>query len=173
MNTTTQIPFEDLSEDLRVNMKLSQEIVDILQEENKALRVMATQDLLRISKQKENLLTKVHYLDRNLQEATHKIQEDNPEHSPQKSAPLSEVIAQLPAEQADIIRQYCHNIKQLRLEIQTQNLINKRFTHDTLTCLNEAISLITRPATQGGSYGAIQRGKGYTASQPNLISKEV
>ncbi len=173
MNTNTKTPFEDLVEDLGINMKLSQEIVDILREENKALRVMATQDLLRISKQKENLLIKVHYLDQNLQEATNKLQISGIGQSPQAPMPLSKVIAHLPNEQGTVIKQYCHNIKQLRLEIQAQNLINKRFTHDTLTCLNEAISLITKPAPQGGSYGAIHRGKQYNANQPSLISKEV
>jgi len=171
MNTKT--PFEDLVEDLGVNMKLSQEIVDILQEENKALRVMATQDLLRISKQKENLLIKVHYLDQNLQETSNELQSSGTGQSPQTPASLAKVIAHLPSEQASVIKQYCRSIKELRLEIQTQNLINKRFTHDTLTCLNEAISLITKPAPQGGAYGTIHRGKQYNANQPSLISKEV
>ncbi len=162
MATTSQTTIEDLIEDLRVNMKLSEEILNVLGEENKALRGMATQDLFRLSKLKTNLLAKVNYLDQALKDR-----------GLSTAKPLSMLSENLPKEQATIIKQYCQSIKQLRREIQTQNLINKRFTHDTLACLNEAISLITRPAPTGLSYGTIRGGKQYNSNQPSLISKEV
>ncbi len=162
MDITSQATTEDLIEDLRVNLKLSEEILSALSEENKALRGMATQDLFRLSKLKTNLLAKVNYLDQALKDR-----------GLSTANPLSMLSNNLPEEQAAIIKQYCHGIKQLRQDIQTQNLINKRFTHDTLACLNEAISLITRPEPTGLSYGTIRRSKQYNTNQPSLISKEV
>ncbi len=173
MDTVNATLVEDLVEDLRVNMKLSQEILDILRGENKALRGMATQELFRLSKQKSGLLAKVNYLDDSLRAAINQLQNGDAELNRGTPLPLSRLSAGLPAEQAGIVKQYCRGIKQLRLEIQSQNLINRHFTHDTLACLNEAISLISQPEPRWGSYGSIGRGRGRSISAPSLISKEV
>ncbi len=176
MTTDTQTPIKDLIENLRVNMKLSQEIVDTLKEENKALRCMATQDLFRLSKQKGNLLAKVHYLDKALQNMISELQgisSSQDQHDRPTMVTLSNFTINLPKEQAAVINEYCHKIKQLRQDIQAQNLMNKRFTHDTLACLSDAITLITKPAANANTYGATRHCRQYNTNQPSLISKEV
>jgi len=174
LDTIKTMPVDDLVEDLRVNMRLSQEILDILREENKALRGMATQELFRLSKQKAALLAKVNYLDDSLRDSIDKLRNDDAAPT-NRDTPLylSRLSADLPEEQASIVKQYCRGIKRLRLEIQSQNLINRRFTHDTLACLNEAISLISQPEPKWGSYGGIEHGGRRSISLPSLISKEV
>ena len=58
---------QDIIEGLAVNLKLSQQLLTALHEESVALRAMDTQGLFRLSRQKDTLLAKIHYLDVSLQ----------------------------------------------------------------------------------------------------------
>ncbi len=144
---------QDVVEGLGVSLKLSQDLFLLLEDENAALRAMATQDLFRISHQKMSLLARLNYLD--------------------------EVLGQLlsaaasSSERERLIGQYKRRIREVRAAIQNQNLINKRLTEDTLGYLNNAIALITRPASEESVYRAPGRLSGRNLTLPAVISRAV
>ncbi|HFQ80794.1 MAG TPA: hypothetical protein ENK33_05400 [Desulfobacterales bacterium] len=161
---------EKLIEGLRTNARFSEELNSLLRDENKALKAMAAQELFRLSKEKESLLTRIQYVDDILKgviEEAVAAEDDKP--------PVSTLAAILPLladSECRIVEQYRQNLRELRLEIQTQTLINRRATMDTLSCLNEAVSLLTGPeASAPATYGAA--GFRRSSVQPSLISREV
>jgi len=171
---------QDLLEGLRISAKLSQDLLQTLKEENKALRGMATQELFRLAKQKNNLLVKIQYLDESLKNTTQGLLSDDDKatapdrtDSVQGALPLSRLETLLPEEKAETVKQYRRNLHRLRQEIHTQNLINRRFTHDTLACLNDAINLITRPVETNNNYSMPGMTDHHRANNPSLISKKV
>lgn len=161
MQTTTDskpLTDQDLMEGLAVNLKLSQDLLAALHEENAALKAMDTQGLFRISRQKDTLLAKIHYIDDSLR-STLAAQHTNP--------------AGQTADRTRLIGQYQEKINAMRQEIQARNLINKRFTEDTLSYLSEAIALITQPAQSDHIYRIPGRSQARGRTQPSLISREV
>ena len=107
MNATnnSNIPAEqDILDGLAVNLKLSQDLLAALQEESTALRGMDTQNLFRISRQKDTLLAKIQYLDNSLRTS---LATDN------KSAPAPK----LTPEQLRTVGQYKTRINTMRQEI--------------------------------------------------------
>ena len=170
---------QDLIEGLRVNTKLSQDVLQTLKEENKALRGMETQELFRLAKHKSNLLAKIQYLDKSLKNTIQSLLDDETSTSQdqistdQAVLPLSRLTPLLPKEKAATVNQYIRNLHQLRQEIQTQNSINKRFTHDTLSCLDDAISLITKSVADKNNYGIPGLTANHRHNRPSLISKKV
>jgi flagellar biosynthesis/type III secretory pathway chaperone len=147
----------EIIEGLAMNLKLSQELLVALHEESTALRAMDTQGLFRLSRHKDTLLAKIHYLDDALQRSL-----------PAK-APASPA---LPPEQAHLVGQYKRKISGLRQEILARNLINKRFTEDTLGLLHEAITLISRPPEADNTYHIRGRSQARGRTMPNFISRE-
>ena len=145
---------QDVVEGLNVSLKLSQDLFLLLADENAALRAMATQELFRISRQKMSLLARLNYVDevlgRLLPEAT-----------------------EASSERRQLIGQYQRRLNQVRRAIQDQNLINKRLTEDTLGYLNDAISLLTRPAREESVYRAPGRTPGRNLTLPSVISRAV
>jgi flagellar biosynthesis/type III secretory pathway chaperone len=170
----------ELYNNLQISQKLAEDILTLLKDENKAIRAMDTQTLVRLARQKEDLLAKIHYIDKRVKDiidelVTAKIpgeqQKTKTHRSPTKKLP--EVAALLPEGQAKSILQYHKNLKKLRQEIHTRNLINKRFTSDTLLCINDAIVLITDQPVKNNTYGS--RGIAQYAANPTptMISREV
>ncbi len=171
MNNLKAEMVEKLVEGLRTNTRLSEDLKNLLRAENKALKTMAAQELFRLSKEKESLLTKIQYVDDVLkgviEEAVAAEEDDKP------AAPTLAAILPLLAEsERQIVKQYRQNLRELRQEIRTQTLINRRATLDTLSCLNEAVNLLTAHGDQApATYGAV--GFGRRSVQPSLISREV
>lgn len=159
-NTPTPPTTHDILEGLALNLTLSRELLSALHEECIALRTMDTQALFRLSRQKETLLAKIHYLDDSL-----------------RSALATEEKAQTPslrtAEQREAIGQYRAKIRALRQEIQAKNSINKRFTEDTLGYLSDAIALLTRPPEADHTYRIPGRSQPRGKSLPSFISRGV
>lgn len=166
MTTTTtpntpHIPVEqDILDSLALNLQLCQDLLAALQEENTALRKMDTQGLFRLSRQKDTLLAKIHYLDDSLQKSLAE-QGKNPSAAGQSP------------ERTRVIGAYKLKIKTMRQEIQAKNMINKRFTEDTLGYLNDAIALITRPAQAENIYRIPGRFQARRQSTPSFISRQV
>ncbi len=170
MNNLEPEMVEKLVEGLRTNARFSEELKNLLGDENKALKVMATQELFRISREKDGLLTKIQYVDDILKgviEEALSVEED------EMTAPTLAAILPLLAEsERQIVGQYRQNLRELRQEIRTQTLINQRATLDTLSCLNEAVNLLTGPGAQAPvTYGAA--GCRPRNVHPSLISREV
>ena len=149
---------QDIIEGLAINLKLSQELLSALHEESSALRAMDTQGLFRLSRQKETLLAKIHYIDDSLRTVT--------KEQKAQSAPS------LTSEQSQIIGQYKIKINSIRQEIQARNMINKRFTEDTLGYLSDAIALISRPPEEEHTYHIPGRSLARGRSMPSFISRE-
>lgn len=147
----------EMIEGLALNLKLSQELLAALHEESIALRAMDTQGLFRLSRHKDTLLAKIHYLDDSLQCSL-------PAKAPATAA--------LTPEQTRLVGQYKQKISGLRQEILARNLINKRFTEDTLGLLHEAITLITRPPEADNTYHIRGRSQARGRTMPNFISRE-
>lgn len=148
---------QEVIEGLAVSLKLSQDLLASLHEESTALRTMSTQDLFRISHQKDILLSKIHYLDDALQNSFAALRKDP-------------VVNSLTPEQSRLIDNYKNKITSVRQEIHAKNTINKRFTEDTLSYLSDAIALITRPAEADNTYRIQGRSQARGKNMPSYIS---
>lgn len=149
----------DIVESLAINLKLSEDLLSAIEEECAALRAMDTQGLFRICRHKETLLAKIHYLDDLLLQSW-KEQEKTQTHETTSS------------EDMRLIGQYKQRINTARQEIKTRNMVNKRFTEDTLSCLGEAIALLTRPTQGENTYRIPGRSQNRGRALPNVISCE-
>jgi len=150
---------QEILEGLSTNLNLSRELLATLEEECGALRTMDTQGLFRICRQKETLVAKIQYLDNSLR---HTLTGAG---NAQAAAP--------PPEHTRLIGQYREKIKAMRQEIHSRNMINKRFTEDTLGYLSDAIALITRPAQADHTYRIPGRSQPRGKSLPSFISRGV
>lgn len=152
---------QDIIEGLAASLRLSEDLLAALHEESVALRAMDTQGLFRLSRQKDTLLAKIHYLDDSLQASLTKQQSTTP------STPS------LTPEQSRIIVQYKNKINSMRQEIQARNMINKRFTEDTLGYLRDAIALFTSSPETDHTYRIPGRSQVRGKSTPSYISRGV
>ena len=148
---------QDAIEGLNVSLKLSQDLLALLGEENLALRSMSTQELFRISRQKTMLLAKLGYVDATLKNILPAEGQNSGEAS----------------ERGQVIGQYKRRINEVRGEIMANNMINKRLTEDTLGYLNDAISLLTRPSREEALYRAPGKVPARNITLPSVISRAV
>lgn len=149
----------EIVEGLALNLTLSEDLLAALHEEQLALKTMDTQGLFRISRNKETLLAKMHYLDNSLQKTW----------ATQGSDPAT---TNIPPEELRLIGQYKERINATRQQIKIRNTINKRFTEDTLSCLGDAIALLTRPARDENTYRVPGRSLARARTLPSVISCE-
>lgn len=181
MQDTQQI-IQELFDGFHCNLKLSQDILKVLEAESEALKKMDTSSLLRLSKEKSMLLAKTHYLDSTLKKAVsdlaRKTALKNP--PPPKTAAalaagrISSLTSILPAGKAAVVIRYQEKLKALRQKIQERNFINKRFIEDTMGYLGDAISLLTGPThTPNKTYGYNGRPPVCGRSVPSMLSREV
>ncbi|HEX9716048.1 MAG TPA: flagellar export chaperone FlgN [Desulfurivibrionaceae bacterium] len=151
-------------ETLEQEVLLSQDMLAILNEEEKALVAMDMQALIRLSGKKENRLTRIQALDSLLTEMSEKIL---------PGAKLSSLIPLLNPEEGEKLRQYRKNLTRLREEILGRNQVNSHFAADVKTYLNDAILLITSGIAERPMYGLTGISRKPSLSQPSLISREV
>lgn len=172
---------QELFENLQVNMKLSEDVLNILEDEAVSLKEMDTAKLLRISKQKGNLFIKMQYIDNSIEQSIAQLektisaasQSPGPGNTPQPIGKLGRLAKILPSDKAQTVYRYKDTLFKLRQKIADRNLVNKRFTEDTLGFLGEAISMITGPARATNttySYSGISQP---SSSLPSMISREV
>lgn len=173
---------QELFDGFHSNLKLSQDILKVLEAENEALKRMDTVSLLRLSKEKSTLLAKTHYLD----DALKKSVCDLVKKTAMKTAPpphtaaalaagkINALTSILPADKAEVVTRYKAKLNALRLKIQERNFINKRFIEDTMGYLGDAISLLTGPThTPNKTYGYKGLPPVRGRSVPSVISREV
>ncbi|MCX5865300.1 MAG: flagellar protein FlgN [Deltaproteobacteria bacterium] len=156
-------------ETLEQEVLLSQDMLAILSEEQKALVAMDMQDLIRLSGKKENRLSRIQALDSLLANLT---AEFSPE-TTGKPARLAALIPLLNPEEGGKIAQYRNKLTGLREDILRRNQINGHFAEDVKTYLNDAISLITSGIADRPMYGLPNRSRKPSLNQPSLISRAV
>ena len=155
-------------ETLEQEVLLSQDMLTILQAEQKALVAMDMQALISLSAKKENRLSRIQALDSLLAEMTKEFRPEPPE----KTGKLAALIPLLNPEQGGKLTHYRKKLTGLREEILSSNHINKHFAADVKQYLNDAISLITSGIADRPLYG-LGLGRKPSLNQPSLISRAV
>ncbi|MFA6497860.1 MAG: flagellar export chaperone FlgN [Desulfurivibrionaceae bacterium] len=156
-------------EALEQEVLLSQDMLTILSEEQKALVAMDMQALIRLSSKKENRLNRIQALDSLLAEMAGTFHPNTHE----KSARLAALIPLLNSEEGGKLAQYRKKLTGLREEILSRNQINKHFAADVKTYLHDAITLITSGIADRPMYGLTGLSRKPSLNQPSLISREV
>lgn len=153
---------------LEQELQLSQEMLDLLDEEKIAMTKMDLKSLIALSKKKENQLVRIQQLDESLQEAARQIA-DAPN---TKVVKLSALITLASGVETTMLKRYRDKLTYMREEIISRNVLNRRFAQDVQGYLNDAISMITRSVVKNPMYGT-KGARKPSANEPSLISKEV
>ena len=156
-------------ETLDQEVLLSQDMLVILQAEQKALVAMDMQGLIHLSTKKENRLSRIQALDSQLAEMAGELRPE----APGTTARLGALIPLLNPEDGEKLTQYRKKLIGLREDILSRNQINKHFAADVKTYLNDAISLITSGIAERPMYGLTGRSTKPSLNQPSLISRAV
>jgi hypothetical protein len=151
-------------ETLEQEVLLSQDMLAILNEEEKALVAMDMQALIRLSAKKENRLNRIQALDALLTDMAGEIL---------PGAKLSSLIPLLNPAEGEKLRQYRKTLTRLREEILSRNQVNNHFAADVKTYLNDAITLITSGIADRPMYGLPGLSRKPSLNQPSFISREV
>jgi len=173
---------QDVLENLSLNVKLSQDLLALLDNENTALRAMDTKELHKISKQKSTLIAKIQFLDDSLK---NHITDDK--YAPLQETPVADssqptfsetssipgLIDLLPPDRKEAAKQCKEKLSKTRHDILFKNYINKKFTQDTLGHLSDAIALFTQPVVKQNTYNAPGNRAKNRSSLPQLLSREV
>ena len=154
---------------LEQEILLSQDMLAILSEEQKALVAMDMQGLIRLSGKKENRLSRIQALDSLLADMAGELQPG----TNAKTARLTALIPLLNPEEGEKLGQYRKKLAGLREEIIGRNQINQHFAEDVKTYLNDAVSLITSGITDRPMYGNAGLRRTASLNQPSFISREV
>jgi flagellar biosynthesis/type III secretory pathway chaperone len=161
------IPAE-LFENLHRQTELSQQLVEILEQELDVLTRMDIQTLISLTRKKESQLKRLQLLDAAFQEIAGAICAA----AAPEPVRLRQVIELATADEAHRLEQSRVRLVALRHRIHDRTLINKQLAHDILGYLGDAISLITNTAAGQTPYSA--RGANRPSSrQPALISREI
>lgn len=150
-------------------LNLSEEFLQILDEEKTALTEMNMQALIKLAKKKENQLTRIRLLEGSLQEEAARLAPGTPD---KKIVKLTDLTSLLDAEEARRLSGCRQRLLTLREEILSRNLFNQRFAADTRQYLDDAIRLITSAVAERPMYSTRGKEKPYS-SQPSLLSREV
>lgn len=156
-------------ETLEQEVLLSQDMLAILQAEQKALVAMDMQALIHLSGKKENRLTRIQALDSLLTDLAAELCPA----ANGKTARLTALIPLLNPEEGEKLRQYRKKLTGLREDILSHNQVNRHFAEDVKTYLNDAISLITSGIAERPMYGLTGLSRKPSLSQPSLISRAV
>ena len=154
---------------LEQEVQLSEDMLAILREEQKALTAMDMQGLLRLSAKKQNRLNRIQALDTLIAEMAGEIIPA----ANAKTARLSALIPLLSPEEGEKLNQYRKRLTGLREGILSRNQTNRHFAADVKTYLNDAITLITSGIADRPMYGLTGLSKKPSMNQPSLISREV
>ncbi len=156
-------------ETLEQEVLLSQDMLVILHEEEKALVAMDMQALLRLSGKKENRLSRIQALDSLLADLAGELRPE----AHDKTAKLAALIPLLNPEEGEKLGQYRNKLAGLRKDILSRNQINRHFAAEVKQYLNDAISLITSGIADRPMYGLTGLSRKPSLNQPSLISREV
>ncbi|MCD6389489.1 MAG: flagellar protein FlgN [Desulfobulbaceae bacterium] len=139
-----------------------------LEEEKQALVDMDIQLLISITAKKEYQLGRLTHLDKLVRE---KVVEISNTLGQGKVEKLSSLLAFFDENDGAILQRHIRTLVGLRGEIRDRNIINRKFTMDTLSYIENGISLITGGIETDKRYHA--GGMSRLSGGPALISREV
>ncbi|MEA3547862.1 MAG: flagellar protein FlgN [Thermodesulfobacteriota bacterium] len=139
-----------------------------LEEEKQALVDMDMPRLISITAKKEYQLKRLTHLDKMARE---KVAEIGNTLGQEKIEKLSSLHALLGENDGTTLQLHIHTLAGLREEIRDRNIINRKFTIDTLSYIENGISLITGGIETDKHYHA--GGVSRLSGGPALISREV
>lgn len=176
-DTTALIPTAippRLFEVLEQEVALSEEMVALLEEEQKILVAMDVQGLLAVTRRKNNLLQRIHAADALLQEMISQLLATD--HQTTKATLARVILHLLPGVERDRLAALRQQLLGLREKIMSKNTVNRHFAEDTQRCLSDAISLITNALAE--NHDTYQKGgnpgrRPPSANRPSLISRAV
>ena len=155
---------------LKRQIAISANFLTLLESEKQALIDMDMNSIVSLTYYKENELAKMGQLDHSLQEVARQICDE--ENQGDRIIKLVELLPFMSREQSAELQKYQDQLTDLREKIIDNNLINRRFTSDTLGYINDAISLICGEISNDQLYST--RGQHRTMSAaPTLVSMEV
>jgi len=157
-----------LFENLEQAVLLSQDLLAILGEEQKALAATDMQALVEICAKKENRLERLKALDAMIAEMAGSLR---PESAPKTG--LAWLVPLLGREEGGRLKELRNKLAGLRAEILKRNQVNRLFATDVRGYLNDAISLITSAIADRPLYGLSGLARKPSLNQPSLISREV
>lgn len=160
--------FTRLMTNLQKQIQFSKIFITLLEQEQQALIDMDMATLSTLSKQKENGVRQMTYVDEQIKEATNAILE-HPEDHPSTLREVCKVLSEPEAKKISIGTLL---LKKVRKQIEEKNYINFRFTHDTLRYLSDAIRLISDGIATDPIYTTHGLGRAVSVA-PSLISREV
>lgn len=165
--------FETLMGHLNKQVNYTYAFIHILDQEQAGLLKMGMSILMRISKQKENGLRQMIYLDEQIQEIAAAILGPDPERDPEYVIQLLDLYPHLQAEEAEELDTIRQTLKILRKEIDKKSYINHSFTQDTLRYLGDAIGLICDGISTDPTYSSRGLMAKMDKGGPSLLSREV
>ena len=171
-NNQQRINPEKLYETLARQITLTEEFLEIIDEEKTALTEMDMQALIALSQKKEQQLTRIQHLDATLQEEAQRLR-------PELAGKIVKIDALTPflsPEEGQRLANYKEQLGILRDEILTRNLFNKKFAADTRSYLDDAIQLITSAfsdTTNSRPMYSTTGSEKQLSTQPSLLSREV
>ena len=169
--TTSTPHFERLMGQLNKQVSYTHAFIHILDQEQAGLLKMGMSILMQISKQKENGLRQMIFLDEQIQEtATLIVGQDAVEEEVIQLRDLYPYLEEDEVEELDKIRQ---TLSRLREDIDRKSYINHSFTADTLRYLGDAIALISDGISTDPTYSNHGQMAKSEKGGPTLLSREV
>lgn len=165
--------FETLIAQLNKQTSYTHAFIHILDQEQAGLLKMGMSILMQISKQKENGLRQMIYLDEQIQETAAAILGPDSDRDEKEVIQLLEVIPFLQPEEADELNEVRQTLTRLRDEIERKSYINHNFTADTLRYLGDAIALISDGVATDPTYSSRGHMAKTDKAGPSLLSREV
>lgn len=171
--TTSTPHFETLMSQLNKQVNYTCAFIHILDQEQAGLLKMGMSVLMQISKQKENGLRKMIYLDDQIQATAAAISGVEPSSEENEIIQLRDLYPFLQPHEVEELDAVRENLSSLRREIDHKSYINHSFTEDILRYLGDAISLISDGVSCDPSYSCRGHLARIDKAGPSLLSREV
>lgn len=165
--------FETLMAHLHKQVSYTHAFIHILDQEQAGLLKMGMSILMQISKQKENGLRQMIYLDEQIQETIALIVGDDVDREDEEIIQLRDIYPYLEEEEVEELDKIRQTLGRLREEIDKKSYINHSFTADTLRYLGDAIALISDGITTDPTYSSHGHMAKSEKGGPTLLSREV
>ncbi len=165
--------FDILMSHLNKQVNYTHAFIHILDQEQAGLLKMGMSILMQISKQKENGLRQMIYLDEQIQDTAAAILGPDTERTEDEVIQLRDLYPCFQEEEVEQLEKIRQTLVRLRAEIDKKSYINHSFTADTLRYLGDAIALISNGIATDPTYSS----RGHLAKMdraiPSLLSREV
>ncbi len=159
---------DSLFEILGSEENLSNELLNLLDQEQTALTAVDLKGLISLSQKKNKLAVQIHNLDETIQHVAKKmLGEDD-----RNIVKLSSLESKVDTAEAGKLKGFRQRLNDLRRKIHDCNMINKKFAEDTLGYINDGISMISGAVAAEGEYQG-RVGLNRASNGPVLINREV